>query len=141
MLNIMLIHQSCINKLNIPKVDDLFKIQICKFMYLFINCMLPESFMNIFTPPHVKTRRTNMVSKTLIHQGPKLWQELPFDIQNSKSCKLVFICFIYFRVSHSYISLFIDLWEALKLSYVLLYCITFHFNCYHNAQFRINDLT
>ena len=37
-------------KLNIPKVDDLFKIQICKFMYLFINCMLPESLMNIFTP-------------------------------------------------------------------------------------------
>ena len=46
----MLIHQSCIKKLNIPKVDDLFKIQICKFMYLFINCMLPESLMNIFTP-------------------------------------------------------------------------------------------
>ena len=26
-----------------------------------------------------------MVFKTFIHQGPKLWQELPFDIQNSKS--------------------------------------------------------
>ena len=35
--------------------------------------------------PHVNTRRTNMASKTFIHQGPKLWQELPFDIQNSKS--------------------------------------------------------
>ena len=61
--------------------------------------MLPESLiMNIFTPnsgvhnyntrqrsvPHVNAR-TNMVSKTFIHQGPKLWQELPFDIQNSKS--------------------------------------------------------
>ena len=26
-----------------------------------------------------------MVSKTFIHQGPKLWQELPFGIQSSKS--------------------------------------------------------
>ena len=93
------VHTSVLyKKLNIPKVDDLFKIQICKFMYLLINCMLPESLMNIFTPSsgvhnyntrqkyfsHVNTR-TNMVSKTFIHQGPKLWQELPFDIQNSKS--------------------------------------------------------
>ena len=86
-------------KINIPKVDNLFKIQICKFKYSCINGMLPESHMNMFTPnsgvhnyntrqnyfPHVNTRRTTMVSKTFIHQGPKLWQELPFDNQNSKS--------------------------------------------------------
>ena len=62
--------------------------------------MLPESLMNIFTPnsglhnyntrriyfPRVNARRKfNMVSKTFIRQGPTLWQELPFDIQNLKS--------------------------------------------------------
>ena len=36
-------------KWNIPN-DDLFKIKICKFMYLFINCILPEYLINIFTP-------------------------------------------------------------------------------------------
>ena len=94
--NVFVVFLSTINK---HFLLLLFKIQICKFMYLFINSMLPESLMNIFTPnsgvhnyntrqkyfPHVNTRRTNMVSKTFIHQGPKLWQELPFDIQNSKS--------------------------------------------------------
>ena len=58
--------------------------------------MLPESFINISTNsgvynyntrkiyfPHANAR-TNMVSKTFIHQGPKSWQVLPFYVQNSK---------------------------------------------------------
>ena len=96
MLNTVLIHQPRYTILNIPKVYDLFEIQICKFMYLFINCMLPESFMDIFTPnscvhnyelyfPHVNIRMTNMVSKTFIHQSPTLEQYIPLDVQNSTS--------------------------------------------------------
>ena len=69
-------------------------------MYLFIDCMLPESFMDIFTPnfcvhnykiyfPDVNIRMTNMVSKTFIHQSPKLWQEIPLDVQNSTSLTII----------------------------------------------------
>ena len=76
MLNVMLIHvhQPC---MNIPKVDDMFKIQICKLMYLFINCMLPESLMKISTPNFYV-----MVSKTFIYQGPNLWQDLLWLVFN-----------------------------------------------------------
>ncbi len=87
-------------KLNIPKFNDLYKIQLGKLMFDYSIINLPTPLMEIFTPnrdihnhntryrndPH-STARTYNASKSFLHQGPKLWFELPVSLKNSRTIK------------------------------------------------------
>lgn len=92
--------------LNIPKLDDLFKIQMGKLMYDCISLNLPSPLLNLFTPntnihnhvtrnrnnPHTTARRSQLVSKSFLHQSPKLWAQFPLYIKHRKTVKSFTYC-------------------------------------------------
>jgi hypothetical protein len=101
-------------KLKILKLDDIFSQSLCKFMYSFTKGILPSSLQFLFiantdvhnhntrhrNDPHVTASQNSAMSRTFIHQGPKVWLDLPQQIKNCASSK----SFIYnakkFLVSH-----------------------------------------
>ena len=86
-------------QLGIPKFNDIAKIQMCKLMYSYNIGSIPESMKSLFVrnssihsyntrhsnEPHVVARRTSSISKTFIHQAPKLWLDLPLQMRNINS--------------------------------------------------------
>ena len=83
-------------------MNDLHKIQMCgRLMYNFTNHILPRSLSNVFITnanvhahdtrqrddPHVSTRKTSFLSQAFVHQGPKLWMDLPTDIKQAFTLK------------------------------------------------------
>ena len=86
-------------KINILTLCDLYTLHIDKFMYEYHHNNLPNSLNNIFIPnhdfhsyntrhredPHILSRRTAFAGKSLLHQGPKLWNEIPREIKDLKS--------------------------------------------------------
>ena len=86
-------------KLAIPKLVDVHKIQLCKFMFCYLHERLPTPLLTIFATnveihnyktrrqfdPHVQMRHTSNIAKTFIHQSPKLWLELPIVIKSSNT--------------------------------------------------------
>ena len=91
-------HTSPIFKsLNILKIEDIFKINLLKFLYKFQNNLLPKYFDEIFTtvvPSHeydTRTRdnerllipRTSSALKTVRHHLPRFIQDVP-DIVKEK---------------------------------------------------------
>ena len=96
------------------KVLDIFKVNtfhIAKFMFLYHHWLLPVSLSNLFVtnnqvhgyytrnansyrPHHC---RTNIKQFTILYQGPKIWNSLPFSIKSSNSLhsfKKTFYCFL-----------------------------------------------
>jgi hypothetical protein len=87
-------------KLNIPKLHDIYQIQLGKFMYDYSTSSLPPPLQSLFTPnrdihnhntrnsnnPHIISR-TFSASKSFLHQCPKLWSSLPHNIKSSKTPK------------------------------------------------------
>ena len=87
-------------KLGIPKLSDIFNIQLGKFMYAFSTGHLPQTLRCLFVlnaeihqhhtrhryDPHVVSRANNLVSKSFIHAAPKVWLTLPPDL---KSCNTI----------------------------------------------------
>ena len=77
-------------KLNIPKLYDMYSIELGKFMYCFYTDRLPQPLSTLFTrnidihnrntrnkfDPRITTSKLNITSRTFLHQGPKLWSEL-----------------------------------------------------------------
>ena len=86
-------------KLNIPKLADLYKIELCKLMYCYSTSKLPISLSSLFTQnievhnyntrnrhgPHITAMKTNIFLKSFLHQSPLLWSKLSADIKNSTS--------------------------------------------------------
>ncbi len=86
-------------KLSIPKLSDVFNIQLGKFMFSYTNNILPMSLQSLFVrnadvhsyhlrhrnDPHIITRNNSIVSRTFNHAAPKLWLSLPANIRNCKS--------------------------------------------------------
>ncbi len=77
-------------KLEILKLEDMFELQIAKYMYNFAQYTLPRSLMMMINfndnvhshntrhrhHPHVNRRRTILASKTLRHKGPEIWYKI-----------------------------------------------------------------
>ena len=80
---------------------DIINIQIGRFMYLNSIGKLPSPLHEIFRSnntvhnyltrnrmnPHFE-RHAFEISKTFIHQGPKLWSQLPNDIRISRNVRI-----------------------------------------------------
>jgi len=87
--------------LNIPKLSDLYNIQLGKMMYLFNKNELPSPLLALFTRntvihdhntrnrqgPYVTKRKTKYISQTFLHQCPKIWSGLTPNIKSAPSLK------------------------------------------------------
>ncbi len=84
---------------NILTVMDTHNLHVSKFMFQLHHNILPSVLSQMFTPnfvfhshntrtrnnPHIQQRRTAIAQKSIIHTGPKIWQELSQQIKNLKT--------------------------------------------------------
>ena len=84
-------------RLSLLKVSDVHKMQLLQFTYEFKRGMLPDSCMHYFTVNNITLTyalrnnnnfnlpfcRTNIRQRCVCYSGPKFWNTLPCDIQNS----------------------------------------------------------
>ena len=88
-------------KLNIVKLDDLYDLEIGKFMYLFATSGLPKPLNTIYATndqihmhntrhiysrdAHIQMQITQKLARSFVCKGPKLWQNLQHDLKSCKS--------------------------------------------------------
>jgi hypothetical protein len=89
------------SKLNILKFENLFKLELCKFMYVISSNEIPTPLTAFYNcnrdihthntrhsnDIHITSRNKYLVSKSYIHKAPKLWCQLPDTIKQAKSLK------------------------------------------------------
>ena len=77
------------------KLDDLFKLEVGKFMYDGIHNTLPKPLSAFHTPnsvihghdtrqrynPHVQSRRSVVANNSLLHKAPAIWNSFPRTIR------------------------------------------------------------
>lgn len=83
-------------ELKLLPIEKLIKLQLAIFMYSWSNNLLPKIFDELFIynreihqyPTrrreniHIGPVRTSLVQKSFLHEGPKLWNELPLHIRS-----------------------------------------------------------
>ena len=88
-------------RLNLIRLEDIYRIEVLKFMYKYVNKMLPESLLNIFTHTtnihNYETRqmqhlrcyrpRTNLSMHSLLYNGPKFWNDISPTSHNARTIK------------------------------------------------------
>ncbi len=88
-------------QLGILKLEDIYYMETAKFMYKYVCMDLPVSLSNIFQntcmvhshatrqASHIRGYhpRTNLSSKSVLCQGPAIWNALHVDIQNKSSLR------------------------------------------------------
>lgn len=86
-------------QLNIPRLVNINRIQLGKFVFKFTNNLLPVPLLSIFSlnynihqhntrhsrDPHIEPARTKRLQRYFIHTAPKLWLELPNIVKTAKS--------------------------------------------------------
>jgi len=86
-------------KLDILPIDELVKIELCKFMYSYTTNNLPVPLLSLYTPntnihshntrhnqdAHVTSRRTELIARSFIHTAPDIWLTVPVDIKESRT--------------------------------------------------------
>lgn len=84
-------------QLNIPKLQDLFYIQLGKIMYKNTVNSLPPPLSKYFEcnanyhdhntrsrgHPHISSRNSQFVLRSYLHKAPDLWYKIPSEIKNS----------------------------------------------------------
>jgi len=92
---------SIYQRYNIMTVNEMYEAQLSSFMFDFTQGNLPSPLQEIFTTnhnmhqyntrqrndPHTRARRYAFTSRSLIHNGPKLWQNLPIDLKQKHTSK------------------------------------------------------
>ena len=99
------------------KIKDMYEYKMDKFMYLFNANILPKPISEMLTMghyggggggimnteihdhftrnrnnPHIQYRRTQIASKTLRHQGPIFWYNIPSEIKANQTVKSFGYC-------------------------------------------------
>ena len=86
-------------KMNILKLEDVYDLNVAKYMYALNNGTLHLKLRNTLINnqdnhshntrnrlnPHIMTRRTHIACKSIRYNGPKIWYNIPNEIQNLKS--------------------------------------------------------
>ena len=88
-------------KLQIPKLTDLYKIQVSNFMFKYTTGTLPHPLLHLFTSntaihihdtrhqhdpvSRASVSRSDLMTRSILYQGPKIWFETPSHIKNSTS--------------------------------------------------------
>ena len=84
-------------KLQIPKLTDLYKIQVSNFMFKYITGTLPHPLLDLFTSntaihihdtrhrhdpvSRASVSRSDLMTRSILYQGPKIWSETPSHIK------------------------------------------------------------
>jgi len=85
------------SKLRILTLDEIYKIELCKFMYGSSTHTLPLPLLSLYTPnteihshntrqrgdAHVTARHTELLSRSFIHTAPDIWHTIPQKIKKS----------------------------------------------------------
>ena len=88
-------------KLHILKLDDIYSLEVSKFMYKVSNKLAPLPIVNHFTPNtnihryntrqcrdfHIKPAANSLALKSLLYTGPRKWLALPTELKSSTSLK------------------------------------------------------
>lgn len=88
-------------KLEILKLEDIYKLKLSKYMYELSIGILPEPLMKMIIPnatihqyltrnrnnPHIERRRTYKASVAFKHKGPTYWYNIPAQIRECKTIK------------------------------------------------------
>ena len=126
-----------LKKLNILKLQDISRFELGTFMYNCVHSELPPALMSLFTQntdihghkmpqshnPHVEHRQNKKIFKTF-HQGPKLWNELP--CQPNQSTGFTFLRVVWNETSWSTTKLFIIKISIINLLFVYKIYLTKH---------------
>ena len=84
------------------RINELYQLEVGKFMYDVINKLIPPAILLMFTPTsdihehntrhqsgiHIVPHRTKVAYKTILHQGPNNWSGIRESIKNSKTKKI-----------------------------------------------------
>ena len=95
------------NKFGILKLNDIYKVEIAKMIFLFKQNALPEPLKGLFTENrdihtkptrqqnnlYMKRCRTTLASQHISCTGPKIWNSFPSDIKNVSLTSLNIHCF------------------------------------------------
>ena len=87
------------NELGISTLDNLYKTELCKLMYLNSNKALPKPILSLYTSnteihnhntrhkrdAHITSRRSQLVSRSFIHRSPEIWLHIPGNTKSSKT--------------------------------------------------------
>ena len=85
--------------LMIPNLQDLYKIELAKFVYSVVHKNLPFPLIDMYTQNndvhsyntrnlnnlHIKPFKVDIVFRSFVHQGPSMWYSLSETIKQSKS--------------------------------------------------------
>ena len=91
--------QPLFSSLKILRLNDMYKYQAAIFMYLCTKQLLPQSLLELFSFNnqvhnyntrsasnfHIPLSRTSFYQRSIIYNGPILWNSLPCAIRNTKS--------------------------------------------------------
>ena len=86
---------------NILPIDDLYELQLAKFMFKYSRNELPTKLMQNFelnkdvhnhntrhkNDPHIKHYNTRIFATTFLHIAPNLWLDIKQSIKNCNTCE------------------------------------------------------
>ncbi len=86
-------------RLNILRISDICKLQLCQFMYDYVHQDLPSSLLQIYSlqceihnhntrhsdDPRPPRASTDTMKRSLLYRAPTIWMELDIGIKNSKT--------------------------------------------------------
>lgn len=87
--------------LNILPIDNLYKMELAKFMYCHSKHLLPKPLLQLFTAnreihchntrainnPHIPRLNTKQATKSFIYTAPQLWFTIPENVKDAKTVK------------------------------------------------------
>ena len=85
--------------LKILPLEEIYKIQLSKLMFMHTRHELPTPLMELFTvnnaihshdtrqkmDPHVRKSNLQSTSRSLLHRAPATWQEIPYNIKQCRT--------------------------------------------------------
>ena len=91
--------QPLFQNLQLLGIDDIYKLQLGKFMYQITKESVPAPLCSMFVlntsihdhntrqrnNPHIKSRASAFANKSITHAGSKLWNEIPTEISHKPS--------------------------------------------------------
>ena len=82
-------------QLDILQLNDMYTLQLAKFMFQYSKNQLPKPLMELFTPnsdihkhntrhnrdPHFISYNTHKYAQSFLHKAPVIWQNIPIQIK------------------------------------------------------------
>ena len=87
------------SKLNILTLDNMYKFELCKLMYLSTCKLLPKPLLALYktntdihnhdtrhkNDAHITTKHSDLLSRSFLHRAPELWLSIPDNIKQART--------------------------------------------------------